>query len=687
MNSTPLTELNGVGPKTAELFRKIGVSSQEELLRCYPRSYESFSDPVTPDAVVPGEKNAVFARVRQKPAVKRFGNNSITMLILSDASGVLQANWFHMPYLRNTLQPGKDYVFRGIVTVKNGRFILQHPEVYEPEEYRMLCRQMLPVYSLTEGLSAKTFRRVMRLTVRNLTSMPETLPEEIIRQESLCALTEALRSIHFPENREALMDARKRLVFEEFFYFQLAVSFMRLKKHREKNRYPMPESGFTDSLKGSLPYPLTGAQERVWKEIAEDLNGPYPMHRLVQGDVGSGKTILAFLTMLRAFENGMQSALMAPTDVLATQHYESLCRLLEEHAVHGVCPVLLKGSLTPKQKREAGARIASGEARMVIGTHALIQETVSYSDLGLVITDEQHRFGVRQRGMLTEKGRVPHVLVMSATPIPRTLAMILYGDLDISVLDELPAKRLPIKNCVVGTEYRKTAFAFIEKEAAKGHQIYVVCPMIEPGEDASCENVTEYSAVLQEYFRGRFTVGMLHGRMTPDEKQRIMEQFAKGQIQILVSTTVIEVGIDVPNATVMMIENAERFGLAQLHQLRGRVGRGDAQSYCIFVQGDGKKEIRDRLEILNHSNDGFFIAEEDLKLRGPGDILGVRQSGEILFRLADIYRDAAILEHADTAVRSLLERDPELEQPEHRTLHEYLSHLASDPETKNSFDE
>ena len=672
MNHTPLTELNGVGPKTAELFLRIGVSSQEELLRCYPRDYDTFEEPVSVSSVIPGEKNAVLARVRQKPVVKRFGNNSITMLILSDAGGVLQTNWFHMPYLRNTLHTGKDYVFRGMVSSKNGRLILQHPEVYDPEEYAALSCQMLPVYSLTEGLSIKTFRRVMRLVLRNNPHIPETLPEEIVRKEEMCSLTEALHGIHLPDSREALLRARTRLVFEEFFFFQLAVSVMRLEQNREVNRCPMPVSGLTDSLRCRLPYTLTAAQDRVWKEITEDLNGRYLMHRLVQGDVGSGKTILAFLSMLRAFENGMQSALMAPTDVLATQHYEAFCRLLRDNDIRSIRPVLLKGSMTAKQKREAGNLISEGKAHIIIGTHALIQESVSYSCLGLVITDEQHRFGVRQRAMLADKGSSPHVLVMSATPIPRTLAMILYGDLDISVLDELPAKRLPVKNCVVGTNYRETAYRFIEKEAEKGHQIYVVCPMIEPGEDAACENVLEYSAVLREHFGSRFRIAVLHGRMTPEEKESVMEEFARGRIQILVSTTVIEVGIDVPNATVMMIENAERFGLAQLHQLRGRVGRGEAQSYCIFVQGDGKKEIQKRLEILNHSNDGFHIAEEDLKLRGPGDILGVRQSGEILFRIADIYRDAELLVRADRAVKKLLEVDPELCEPGHGMLRDTL---------------
>ena len=672
MRSTPLTELKGVGPKTAELFLKIGISSQEELLRCYPRDYDVFEEPVPAGSVITGVKNAVLGRIRQKPSVKRFGNNSITMLTLSDSNGTLQVNWFHMPYLRNTLHIGKDYVFRGIVLEKNGRRILQHPELFDPDEYRTLCRQMLPVYSLTEGLSGKTFRRIMRLVLDNMPEIGEDLPEEIREKEDLCGIREALRQIHFPDSRKSLLNARRRLVFEELFSFQLAVSFLRMGQNREINASPMPVSEYTRAVLSDLPYELTPAQKRVWNEIVHDVNGAYLMHRLVQGDVGSGKTILAFLAMILAFENGMQSAMMAPTDVLATQHFESLCRLLDANQIRNAHPVLLKGSLTAKEKREADALIKDGRARMIIGTHALFQEAVSYADLGLVITDEQHRFGVRQRALLSKKGNSPHVLVMSATPIPRTLAMILYGDLDISVLDEMPAHRLPVKNCVVGTDYREAAYRFMEKEVLNGHQVYVVCPMIGPGEDSTCENVQEYGALLQERFRGQITVGILHGRMTPEEKQFIMEEFGSGRLQILVSTTVIEVGIDVPNATVMMIENAERFGLAQLHQLRGRVGRGPAQSYCIFVQGNGKKETEKRLEIVNHSNDGFYIAEEDLKLRGPGDLFGVRQSGEILFRIADIYRDADILIRADQSVKELLSQDPELQQKEHQSLRRIL---------------
>ena len=396
------------------------------------------------------------------------------------------------------------------------------------------------------------------------------------------------------------------------------------------------------------------------------------MSRLIQGDVGSGKTILAYLAMIMAVKNGYQAALMAPTEVLAVQHYQGLLQLFQEQGITDVRAELLTGSHTPKEKRERYARIESGEAKLIIGTHALIQEKVCYHSLGLVITDEQHRFGVKQREALSLRGRSPHVLVMSATPIPRTLAMILYGDLDISVIDELPAKRLPIKNCVVGTQYRPKAYRFIQRQISEGRQVYVICPMVEESEDIDGENVLDYVKRLQDELPASIRISPLHGKMKPKEKNAIMEAFARQELDILVSTTVIEVGVNVPNATVMMVENAERFGLAQLHQLRGRVGRGEHQSYCIFIQGTQEDHMKKRLEILNQSNDGFFIAEQDLKLRGPGDLFGVRQSGMMDFHIADIYKDSDILRQASLAAQELLAQDPGLEQPEHRRLREKI---------------
>ena len=436
--------------------------------------------------------------------------------------------------------------------------------------------------------------------------------------------------------------------------------------------YPMLETAWPERLMEQLPYSLTGAQKRVYGEIVEDLTGGRCMNRLIQGDVGSGKTILAFLALLLCVDNGYQGALMAPTEILATQHFEQICAMTKEYKLP-FKPVLLTGSMSAKAKKEAYQQIADGSVNLVIGTHALIQDKVSFQRLALVITDEQHRFGVRQRERFGEKGGSPHVLVMSATPIPRTLAIILYGDLHISLVDERPAERLPVKNCVVGVSYRPKAYAFIEKEVAAGRQAYVICPMVEENEALNdVENVTDYTKLLREKLNPKIRVEMIHGKMKADQKQEIMDQFAKGNIDVLVSTTVIEVGINVPNATVMLVENAERFGLAQLHQLRGRIGRGKEQSYCIFMNHSEKPENNKRLKILNDSNDGFYIAEQDLKLRGPGDLFGIRQSGLMEFKIADVYQDASFLKKISQTVDHLLAEDEDLMQSRNAALREYL---------------
>ena len=439
------------------------------------------------------------------------------------------------------------------------------------------------------------------------------------------------------------------------------------------NAYPMRDTKELTAFLNNLPYRLTNAQLRTWQEICDDLSSPYSMNRLIQGDVGSGKTILALLALLKTVTNGYQGALMAPTEVLARQHMESFTELIERYNLP-FKPVLLVGSMTAKQKREAYAKLESGEANLAIGTHAVIQEKVVFKKLALVITDEQHRFGVKQREALAGKGAYPHVLVMSATPIPRSLAIILYGDMHLSVVDELPANRLPRKNCVVGINYRPTAYKFIQKQVEAGHQAYVICPMVEASEDedSKLENVIDYTEKLKEYLPDSIRVAYLHGKMRPSEKNNIMEAFSRHEIDVLVSTTVIEVGINVPNATVMMVENAERFGLAGLHQLRGRVGRGSAQSYCIFVSSNDDPKTMERLEILNKSNDGFFIASEDLRLRGPGDLFGIRQSGDFDFELADIYQDADILKACSELVDELMEKDPLLERAEHKRLKRYF---------------
>ena len=468
-----------------------------------------------------------------------------------------------------------------------------------------------------------------------------------------------MKQIHFPDDFDALVEARSRLVFDEFFLFIMGMRYQNKKQQKDKNEFEFTDDAFIDRMIEKLPYELTGAQKKTIDEIKQDIKSPYVMQRLIQGDVGSGKTIVAFLLMAWASKCGYQSAIMAPTEVLANQHYETFCSLVSQFGLDSPV-VLLTGSMTAKQKREAYERLENEKNALIIGTHALIQEKADFSNLSLVITDEQHRFGVKQRESFSDKGRKPHILVMSATPIPRTLAIIIYGDMDISVINEVPAKRLPIKNCVVGTAFRPKAYSFIEEQVRAGHQAYVICPLVEETENSEGENVTDYANVLKAALPKDITVDVLNGRMKSKAKDEVMQRFANNESQVLVSTTVVEVGVNVPNSTVMMVENSERFGLAQLHQLRGRVGRGEYQSYCIFVTGNKSEKIRKRLEILNKSNDGFKIAEEDLRLRGPGDFFGVRQSGDFDFGIADVFTDAKTLKEASDAAKDMLKKDPEL---------------------------
>ncbi len=641
MNEQPVTSLKGIGEKTGKLFEKLGVHTVRELLEYYPRGYDAYDPPVPIGELKPDSTAAVEGMLKKDGDVRRFSRMAVTVASLSDGSGTLQLTWYNMPYLRTMLKAGSRYIFRGRVVKKNGRMIMEQPEIFSLAAYEARAGSMQPIYGQTKGLGNKTIAKAVAQALEGRGMEREYLPEDIRTRYELAEYNFALEHIHFPSSREELLFARKRLVFDEFFMFILAVRRLKEKRQDQKSRYVLERRPEVDRLRESLPYSLTGAQAKVLEEVFSDLSGGMAMNRLIQGDVGSGKTIIAVLALLQAAYNGCQGALMAPTEVLARQHYESMTELFAAHGIDKV-PVLVTGSMTAKEKRLAYEKIASHEADIIVGTHALIQEKVIYDNLALVITDEQHRFGVGQREALGDKGDRPHVLVMSATPIPRTLAIILYGDLDISVIDEMPADRLPIKNCVVTPGWRPKAYRFIEKEVAAGHQAYVICPMVEESEMLEAENVTDYTEKLRQELPSSICVESLHGKMKGKEKNRIMEAFAAGEIQVLVSTTVVEVGVNVPNATVMMIENAERFGLAQLHQLRGRVGRGKHQSYCIMINC-GEEGAGERLDILNRSNDGFYIASEDLKLRGPGDIFGIRQSGDMEFKLADIFTDAKVL--------------------------------------------
>ena len=667
LNRQPVNSLKGIGEKTGKLFEKLGVVTIDDLLAYYPRAYDAYEAPVPIGQLKEQTIMAVESALVRGADLVRLGHMQIVSVQLKDLTGSLQVSWYNMPYMRANLKTGVKYVFRGRVVKKRGRMVMEQPEVFTPESYEVLAGSMQPVYGQTRGLSNKTIVRAQQMALEVRKMEREYMPPDLRRRYELAEINYAMEHIHFPADQTELLFARKRLVFDEFFMFLVGVR--RLKEHREDRHsaFMIKEAEEVTAFQSSLPYALTGAQERALREVYDDMGSGLVMNRLIQGDVGSGKTIIAILALLQAAYNGYQGALMVPTEVLARQHFESMTSLFEKQGIEKV-PVLVTGSMTAKEKRLAYAKIASHEADIIIGTHALIQEKVVYDNLALVITDEQHRFGVGQRELLSSKGQEPHVLVMSATPIPRTLAIILYGDLDISVIDELPAGRQTIKNCVVDPGYRPKAYTFIERQVAEGHQAYVICPMVEESEMIEAENVLDYTKALKKALPPSVIVEYLHGKMKGKEKNALMERFAAGEIHVLVSTTVIEVGVNVPNATVMMIENAERFGLAQLHQLRGRVGRGKDQSYCIMVNCSRDEGAGERLDILNRSNDGFYIASEDLKLRGPGDIFGLRQSGDMEFKLADIFTDANILKKVSEEVNRLLDEDPGLEKDEHREL-------------------
>lgn len=666
-----ITVLKGIGTKSAGLFDRLGIATIADLIHYYPKDYEQFELPVPIADATAGKILAIRGTIIGNIAGRYVKNMHILNFTLQDVTGSVQMTYFNMPYLKNSLKKGTCYVFRGLLQKKGNRLVMEQAKSYKPEEYAGYADRLLPKYMLTKGLSNNSITKAVKQAFDMAAKEEDILPEELLSRYHFLSEQEALYQMHFPSDREKLLQARRRLVFDEFFLFLLMIRRMRTQNSSLPNHYPMIEVSDTGRLLEALPYRLTNAQLKVWTQIQEDLCSDVVMNRLVQGDVGSGKTILAFLSLLMCAANGYQGAMMAPTEVLARQHFEALSAMKERYGLP-IHLALLTGSTTARERREIYPQIESGEINIIIGTHALIQEKVIYHKLALVITDEQHRFGVRQRERLAEKGDAAHVLVMSATPIPRTLAILLYGDLHISVLDELPADRLPIKNCVVNTSYRDTAYRFLEKEIQAGRQAYVICPMVEAGEMDELEDVVSYTAKLKAILPSSIQISSLHGRMKPDEKKRIMEQFEMHHIDLLVSTTVVEVGIDVPNATVMIVENAERFGLSQLHQLRGRVGRGEYQSYCIFISQSEENATMERLKILNESNDGFYISSQDLKLRGPGDLFGIRQSGVLEFSLGDIFSDAAILQQASEEVDGILARDPDLNAPEHRALKEAL---------------
>ena len=673
-----ITELKGIGEKYAQLLGRLSVYTVEDLVGLYPRDYELYQEPAFISTLSPDYENTnvvIDGVVSKKIDVYHTGKLAVISTFINDENGDrIKCTWFNMPFLKSSLKLGMRYIFRGRFVIKNGIKILEQPQMYTRSQYSEIEGTMQPIYPLTKGLSNKTVANAVHQALEKFDAglEKEYIPGYVRQKNELAEHNYAVVNIHFPKSMEDYIQARKRLAFEEFFLFVLAVRSLRNSNERIPNGYIIQNDSRTDDFIEKLPFSLTNGQKSAWTEVKKNMSGKGLMSRLIQGDVGSGKTIIAVLALMNTAYAGYQAAMMVPTEVLAKQQYDSITKMFNNMGVE-LNVSLLVGSMTAAAKRKVYEDIENGRTDIVIGTHAVIQEKVIFKNLALVITDEQHRFGVNQRRDLSDKGNNPHILVMSATPIPRTLAIIVYGDLDISVIDELPAERLPIKNCVVDESYRPNAYKFIENQVHAGRQVYVICPMVEDSENIEAENVIDYAKKLSGELPDDIKVEYLHGKMKASQKNEIMEKFSKNEINVLVSTTVIEVGVNVPNATVMMVENAERFGLAQLHQLRGRVGRGGFQSYCIFVSGNKSKKTKDRLEILNKTNDGFKIAEEDLKLRGPGDFFGVRQSGDFDFGIADIYTDAKVLKSASEAAGEVLDKDPELELEENRYLAEKVS--------------
>ena len=648
-----LREIKGVGEKTYRLLNKLKLYTTEDLLHNFPRNYDIFEKPIRISQIDNKAVVSIDGRIARNLDVKHIKNLTICATSIQDEDGnLIKVIWYNMPFLRSTLKYGMRFVFRGRIKRTEHSMTLEQPQMYTLEQYDKKVNEMQPIYPLVKGITSNQLSKFVKETLKGYEEQ-DYLTADMRHQYDLISKSEAICDIHFPKNMEVLKDARKRLAFDEFFTFIYKMTKLKENEIKIPNQYIIDNHQISDEVISSLQFDLTNAQKRVLEDIRRDMGGETVMQRLVQGDVGSGKTIVAFLAMFDVVSVGLQAVLMVPTEVLAKQHYEDMEEIIKKnHLPYKVS--YLTGSLTAKAKREIYADIESGATNIVIGTHAVFQDKVHYDRLGLVVIDEQHRFGVLQRSKLMEKGIMPHSIIMSATPIPRTLAIILYGDMDISIIDELPAKRLAIKNAVVTKSYRPNAYRFITKQVQEGRQAYVICPMALESDMLEAENVIDYAEMLKTQLPPDITVEYLHGKLSAQEKNEILERFEKNVTNVLVSTTVVEVGINVPNATVMMVENAERFSLASLHQLRGRVGRGKYQSYCIFVSSSDKEEKLKRLEILRESNDGFHIASEDLKLRGPGDFFGVRQSGEMQFKMADVLEDGELLQNAKQAVEDFI---------------------------------
>lgn len=664
-----VTSLKGVGPKKAEALKKLGISTMEDLVFFLPRSYEDRRNRIDISDAAEDQNSVVTGEVKLVVNDRyRGGRKQMLRLLVEDGTGSMEVVFFNAKYLQHSFRTGRKYTFFGKVTRNFGKMQMIHPEFSDADGME---DGILPVYPLTKCISQREMRTWQKSLKRAYSMAEDILSSEAVERNRLCSLSYALENVHFPQEKQKLLEAKYRLIFDELLILQTGLFMARQNVTDGRNGIAFSPEADTGRYIESLPYPLTGAQQRCVEEIERDLESSTAMNRLVQGDVGCGKTAVAEIAMYKAVKSGYQAVLMAPTEILAAQHFDGISRAFE---AHGIRTAFLTGSLKAAQKREVLEQIATGEAQVIIGTHAVIQPDVEFSRLGLVITDEQHRFGVRQRVKLREKGENPNVLVMTATPIPRTLSVILYRDLDVSIIDELPPGRQQTVTRCLKSEKRGECYDFVEQQLKQGRQAYVVTPLIEESETLDAKSAEQVAAELKKRFRG-YSVELIHGVMSQDEKDRIMESFSRGETDVLVATVVIEVGINVPNATVIVIENSERFGLAQLHQLRGRVGRGSHRSYCFLILDGGSEIAEKRGQIMEASSDGFFIAEEDLKLRGPGEIFGTRQHGLPDLAITDLSKHMKILEQAKEEAKAMLADDPALDAPEHSALRRRITKL------------
>jgi ATP-dependent DNA helicase RecG len=670
---SPVTVISGIGPAIAEKLERLGVKTIRDLLYLFPRRYDDYSNLRPINRLRYGDEVTIMGTVWDAGDKRVRGGASIFQAIISDGSGTIQCTWFN-PYLKNQIKRGVQIVVSGKVTEFNGRLTFSSPEFELLDNELLNTARIVPVYPLTEGLSNRALRKFTRRTVDYWSPrIEDNLPDSVRHSAGLMSLPTALVQIHFPDSIPALETAQRRLAFDELLLLQLGLLKQKAQWRSANGRALLVDRAALDVFIRSLPYPLTEAQRRVIEDILGDIGTPHPMSRLVQGDVGSGKTVVAAAAMFLAAQSGAQAAIMAPTEILAEQHYKNLGKLFETVNTQGV-PLnvrLLTGSTSQSEREIILAEIADGRANIIVGTHALIQETVSFNDLALAVIDEQHRFGVAQRAMLRQKGSNPHVLVMTATPIPRTLALTLYGDLDLSVIDQMPPGRQPIETRIVLPTERERAYSFVRAQIEKGRQAFIICPLVEESDKIEAKAAVEEHARLQKHVFPQFKLGLMHGRMKPDDKDAAMRAFADNETQILVSTSVVEVGIDVPNATIIMIEGAERFGLAQLHQFRGRVGRGEHKSFCLLLTELSAADLTERLKAVEASTDGFVLAEKDLQLRGPGQFFGTRQSGLPDLHMTNV-TDARLIDLTRREAGKLLNADPELSAEELQPLAQRL---------------